>query len=89
MSSGKLIFRFEEIGQEHNEVVGKKCANLGEMTRMGLPVPSGFAVSIEMYKKFIQDTGAAQEVPRYVNCFGELKDKGIAVFEELVDELVG
>lgn len=56
MSSGKLIFRFEEIGQEHNEVVGKKCANLGEMTRMGLPVPSGFAVSIEMYKKFIQDT---------------------------------
>jgi len=24
-----------------------------------------------------------------VNRFGELKDKGIAVFEELVDELVG
>ncbi len=89
MSSGKLIFWFEEIGQEHNELVGKKCANLGEMTRMGLPVPPGFAISIEMYRRFIQDTGAADELRRYVSSFGKLKDRGIAVFDELSHTIQG
>ena len=57
MGSEKLIFWFEELGQEHNNVVGKKSANLGEMTRMGLAVPPGFAISIEMYRAFIRQTG--------------------------------
>lgn len=83
MSTEKLIFWFEEIGREHNEIVGKKCANLGEMARMGLPVPPGFAISIEMYRQFIRDTGAADELCRYVSSFGELKDREIAGFDEL------
>jgi len=40
MSSEKLIFWFEELGESHNDIVGKKCANLGEMIKMGLPVSS-------------------------------------------------
>jgi len=83
MSSGKLIFWFEELGQEHNNLVGKKCANLGEMTRMGLPVPPGFAISIAMYRKFAEETGAAEEIYRYVSSHGELKGQNIAVFDEL------
>ncbi len=83
MSSGKLIFRFEELGQEHNDLVGKKCANLGEMTRMGLPVPPGFAVSIPMYRKFAKETGAAEEINHYVSNLGELKGQNITVFDEL------
>jgi pyruvate,water dikinase len=83
MSSDKLIFRFEELGQGHNNLVGKKCANLGEMTRMGLPVPPGFAISIAMYRKFVEETGAAEEIYRYMNSLGELKGQNIAVFDEL------
>lgn len=83
MSSDKLIFRFEELGQEHNNLVGKKCANLGEMTRMGLPVPPGFAISIAMYKEFAEETGVAGETSRYVSSLGELKGQNIAVFDEL------
>ena len=89
MSPGKLIFRFEELGQEHNNLVGKKCANLGEMTRMGLPVPPGFAISIEVYRKFAEETGGAEETSRYVSSLGELKGQNVALFDELSQNIRG
>lgn len=83
MGSGKLIFWFEEIGKEHNDMVGKKCANLGVMTQMGMPVPPGFAISIDAYKRFIEQTGVAGEIAGYVSGLGKLKGEGVARFEEI------
>jgi pyruvate,water dikinase len=83
MGSEKLIFWFEELGQEHNDLVGKKCANLGEMMRMGVAVPPGFAISLEMYREFVRQTGLGEEMARYVQDLGELKGKGITVFDEV------
>ncbi|MBL7211844.1 MAG: PEP/pyruvate-binding domain-containing protein [Desulfobacteraceae bacterium] len=57
---------FDELGQESKDLVGKKCANLGEMTRMGLRVPQGFALSLEAYKDFMSLTGAAEEIKEYL-----------------------
>jgi pyruvate,water dikinase len=89
MSADKSIFWFEELCQEHNDMVGKKCANLGEMTRLGLNVPPGFSIAIDMYRRFIHETGAAKEMSHYVEGLGELKGKGIAVFEEMSQILQG
>jgi pyruvate,water dikinase len=89
MSSDKLIFRFEELGKEHNNLVGKKCANLGEMTRMGLPVPPGFAISVAVYRKFAEETSSAEETYRYVNSFGELKGQNVAIFDKLSQNIRG
>jgi pyruvate,water dikinase len=83
MSSTKLIFWFEELGQEHSNLVGKKCANLGEMTRIGLPIPPGFAISIAIYRKFAEETGAVKQIYHYVSSLGELKGQNIAVFDKL------
>ena len=87
MGSQKLIYWFEELDQEYNDVVGKKCANLGGMSRMGLAVPPGFALSIAMYKKFIRETGAEDEMSAYVSSLGGLKGAGIKVFEEVSENL--
>jgi pyruvate,water dikinase len=57
---------FEELGQEHNDLVGKKCANLGEMTKMDLRIPAGFAVSVEAYRDFMSMTGAVDEIKEYL-----------------------
>jgi pyruvate,water dikinase len=84
-----MIYWFEELGREHNNMVGKKCANLGEMTRMGLAVPPGFALSIDLYRKFINNTGLAEEMSRYIGELGELKGERIAVFEETSRRLRG
>lgn len=83
MGSEKVIFWFEELRDAHNDLVGKKCANLGQMVHLGLEVPPGFAISIEAYLKFIRETGAAEEMSRYVEGLGDLKGQGIGVFEEI------
>ena len=66
--AGKWIYWLEELGREHNDLVGKKCANLGEMTRLGMRVPPGFAVSVEGYRRFMDRTGLGERLARY---FGE------------------
>ena len=83
----KLIFWFEELGKEDKKLAGKKCANLGEMTRMGLPVPPGFAISVAMYRKFAKKYGIAEEISGYVSKLGELKGQNIDVLDELSQKI--
>jgi len=89
MTAEKLVFWFEELGREHNDMVGKKCANLGQMTRMGLAVPPGFAICLDMYRRFVNSTRAAEEMADCVKGFGELKGAGITVFEKMSEKLRG
>lgn len=65
MNESKLLFWFEELGQGHNEVVGKKGENLGEIFNLGMPVAPGFAVSLDACYRFMSETGAHEEVSRY------------------------
>ena len=76
------IFWLEEIGQEHNNVVGKKCANLGEMTKMGLPVPCGFSLSLKAEERFLRETNADQEIRQFLARFGG-KVHGLKQYEEV------
>jgi pyruvate,water dikinase len=69
----KWIFWFEEIGQEHNALVGKKCANLGEMTKIGMPVPRGFCLSIKAQERFLKETNADQEIGQFLTKFGRVQ----------------
>ncbi len=65
--SKKWVLWFEELGQDSRDLVGKKCANLGEMTGMGLRVPQGFALSLNAYRDFMSLTGAAEEIKDYLD----------------------
>ncbi len=38
----KEIYWLDELSKEHNDMVGKKCGDLGELMRQGLRVPYGF-----------------------------------------------
>jgi len=61
----KSIYWLEELNQASNDLVGKKCANLGEMTSLGLNVPPGFAVSVDAYEKYMQDTSLGEKIATY------------------------
>jgi pyruvate,water dikinase len=86
MVSKRWVLWFEELGQEHNDLVGKKCANLGEMTRIGLRVPPGFALSVEAYRDFMSMTGAVDEIQEYLAKFGS-GPKDLKQFNEFSVEI--
>ncbi|MDP2743847.1 MAG: PEP/pyruvate-binding domain-containing protein, partial [Dehalococcoidia bacterium] len=56
-TDGKLIAWFSEVGQGDIALAGGKGANLGEMSRAGMPVPPGFIVTAEAYFEFMRGAG--------------------------------
>lgn len=52
----KNILWFREVSKEDTALVGGKGANLGELTRAGLPVPPGFIVTSGAYFDFLKAT---------------------------------
>lgn len=51
----KLIAWFGEVDKDDVGLVGGKGANLGELTRAGIPVPSGFVVTSDAYFRFLEE----------------------------------
>lgn len=58
----KFVLWFEEIGLDDVLAVGGKGANLGELTRAGLPVPRGFVVTSGAFLDAIERSGARQKL---------------------------
>jgi pyruvate, water dikinase len=46
-----------QIDRASVPVAGGKGANLGEMSRAGLPVPAGFVVTVEAWNRFVESSG--------------------------------
>lgn len=81
----RWTYWFEELGQEFNDFVGKKCANLGEMTCMGLRVPPGFALSLKTCSDFMSLSGAEEEIKAYLESGHDLDN--IEVLNKVSAEL--
>ncbi|KUG04882.1 phosphoenolpyruvate synthase [hydrocarbon metagenome] len=57
------VLNFKDIDQTKLIVVGGKGANLGELCKIeGIPVPDGFCVSNEAYKRIIGETSSINEL---------------------------
>ena len=50
----KWIYALEELAREHIDLVGRKCAHLGEMTKLGMRVPPGFAISVDGFEQYMR-----------------------------------
>jgi pyruvate,water dikinase len=57
ISTSRSVVWFSEVGREDVPLVGGKGANLGELTRAGIPVPPGFVVTADTYFRFIENAG--------------------------------
>ena len=45
----KYVYRFSEGDKDQKDLLGGKGANLAEMTRLGLPIPPGFTITIFIF----------------------------------------
>ena len=56
------VISLDEVNASSKNV-GAKAANLGEMLRVGLPVPSGFVVTTESYELFLRFNRLDEKIP--------------------------
>jgi phosphohistidine swiveling domain-containing protein len=52
----------EEIGRDDVASAGGKGANLGEMLKLGMPVPRGFCLTVEAYAEHARAIGLAEKL---------------------------
>ncbi|MFX1587863.1 MAG: PEP/pyruvate-binding domain-containing protein, partial [Promethearchaeota archaeon] len=52
--TNKYIYNFTEGKKELKNLLGGKGANLGEMTNLGLNIPSGFTITTEACLEYFQ-----------------------------------
>ncbi|MGQ9569391.1 MAG: phosphoenolpyruvate synthase [Thermodesulfovibrionales bacterium] len=62
MKDQDTVIWFRDLSKEDIHFVGGKCANLGELLGIGMPVPDGFAISSNAYKVFLKQTRFDKEV---------------------------
>ena len=59
-----LIIWIEELRAKDTALAGGKGANLGELVSAGVPVPPGFVVTSEAYKRFIEGSGLKAKIEK-------------------------
>jgi len=60
------VIWLNEIKEDQFSLVGGKGYNLGIMTRLGLPVPEGFAVTTKAFDDFLKITGIDEEIKKII-----------------------
>lgn len=61
----QIIFPLAEIDKGHIDIVGGKCANLGELhNKVGVPSPQGFGVTTFAYNLFLDSGDLRAEIQR-------------------------
>jgi|GEM_PF-1191153 len=57
------VLGFQDIDKTKSMVVGGKGANLGELSRIeGIPIPDGFCISTEAFKRIIEETSSINQL---------------------------
>src|SRR5690554_4420327 len=75
--TARLVCWFEEVGGDDVATVGGKGANLGELTRAGLPVPPGFVVTADAFRQAMDEGGVRVDLRRrFQEALADVDDPG-------------
>lgn len=58
----ELVRNFTALNKSDAHLAGGKGASLGEMTKVGIPVPPGFVVLSESFEQFLKETNLVEEI---------------------------
>jgi phosphohistidine swiveling domain-containing protein len=75
---------FNEIGKCDIALAGGKGANLGELSRAGLPVPGGYVLTTAAYDTFVESNGIGDAIVKLASV---PRADGPAAFEEVAGRI--
>ena len=84
----KNILWFEEVDKDDGAFVGGKGANLGELTKAGIPVPNGFIVTSKAYFDFIKENNLKDKIKGYVKHVDADDPQSINVASQKIKKLI-
>ena len=83
------VLWFDEVDKDDVESVGGKGASLGEMANNDFPVPPGFVVTAQAYRRLLQDTGVEDELEEALDIDVEDSDALTEAHERAVEIIKG
>ena len=84
----KAIVLFNEVGKNDVNTVGGKGANLGEMTRAGLPVPQGFIVTASAYFDFLEKSTVKDKIASWLKSLDTSNSKRLQQVASVIKKLI-
>lgn len=82
------ILWFKDIKKEDVAYVGGKGANLGEMYNIPLPIPPGFVVTAQAYKKFLDYTGIKEQIMHILNNTNVDENEELQIASKKIKEII-
>ena len=79
----RFIKWFSDLSKEDVKLVGGKAANLGEMRRINMPVPNGFAITAEAYSYFLEETELKEKIYEML----EIDEENTRLLEETAKKI--
>ena len=87
MQEYQFVRHLKDLGQKDLSIAGGKGANLGEMIAAGLPVPEGFIVLVDAYRKFVAENKIEKEIITLPSIAADGQSENLKEAVERVKEL--
>ncbi len=84
----RAIVLFSEVGKDDVNTVGGKGANLGEMTRAGIPVPPGFIVTASAYFDFLAGSTVRDKIASWLKPLDPGNSKQLQQVASVIKKLI-
>jgi len=85
----EYILWFDQLKKEDLAIAGGKAANIGEMVKIGMPVPPGFVITTKAFKKFLSMTGLEKEIDKLIaDCDVENTQNLLAISKKIKEMIV-
>ncbi len=83
-----LTKTFKQLKKSDTGIAGGKGASLGELTQVGIPVPSGFVLLTEAFEDFLDQTDLKQDIRSELNKVDSDKVHTVETASENIQSLI-
>jgi pyruvate,water dikinase len=83
-----FILWFDKVGKDSLALAGGKGANLGEMTKIKLPVPPGFVITTESFDRFLEANKIDQEIDQIIKSTNVQDTNALSEASEKIKRLI-